>query len=260
MFVNAVTPLGTGKGLLEISFIRVLRPIAASRETVRLEVTERGRGHLIGRRQDVPESEALVVITEATFDWLQSLCPQLWSRLPDRPARFIILGEPPPEPKISDYRAEAFGTTEQDLLEGAHESSFGCEQPPMAERPMKFRLDVMLEPFDAWLAWRGVVPQEMEEKWFIYRRGSTLLFRRSWTGLLVYEVETEWRGDRLHLGEVRATRDRRQEQVTGDEARDRQVLRWIIDAVLLRRPRPFPAKPGSDWESAWNAGGSALLR
>ena len=34
----------------------------------------------------------------------------------------------------------------------------------------------------------GVVPEEMEDKWFIYWRDDALFFHRSWTGYCVYVV------------------------------------------------------------------------
>eukprot|EP01036_Dinobryon_divergens_P058773 gene58773-78418_t len=34
-----------------------------------------------------------------------------------------------------------------------------------------------------------------------------LLFRRSWTRFEIYDVAAQWRGDRLHLGQVRINRD-----------------------------------------------------
>jgi hypothetical protein len=33
---------------------------------------------------------------------------------------------------------------------------------------------------------RGIVPEEMEEKWFIYFEGDKLYFHRSWTGALIF--------------------------------------------------------------------------
>ena len=36
---------------------------------------------------------------------------------------------------------------------------------------------------------RGFIPQEMEDKWFMYLEDTTLYMHRSWTGICIYKVE-----------------------------------------------------------------------
>jgi len=38
---------------------------------------------------------------------------------------------------------------------------------------------------------RGFIPQEMEDKWFMYLDNTTLCIHRSWTGLCIYQVELQ---------------------------------------------------------------------
>ncbi len=38
---------------------------------------------------------------------------------------------------------------------------------------------------------RGFIPQEMEDKWFMYLDNATLYMHRSWTGICIYQVELQ---------------------------------------------------------------------
>ena len=53
-------------------------------------------------------------------------------------------------------------------------------QPWPALRPLAFEQTLDAGPASTLLL--GNVPQEMEEKWFVFRDGDQLLFHRSWTG------------------------------------------------------------------------------
>lgn len=35
----------------------------------------------------------------------------------------------------------------------------------------------------------GFIPEEMEDKWFIYMENNTLYFHRSWTGICIFKIE-----------------------------------------------------------------------
>jgi hypothetical protein len=50
------------------------------------------------------------------------------------------------------------------------------------------RLDRTFSPDEMNLIKRGLVPEEMEDKWFIYWKDGTLFFHRSWTGYCLYAV------------------------------------------------------------------------
>jgi len=52
----------------------------------------------------------------------------------------------------------------------------------------RLKLDRSFDPveWDALLC--GVIPEEMEDKWFIYEEGGWLNFHRSWTGFCNYRV------------------------------------------------------------------------
>ena len=56
-------------------------------------------------------------------------------------------------------------------------------------------LDRVFSPQDMDRIRRGVVPEAMEDKWFIYWKEGMLFFQRSWTGFCIYVVHFAADGD-----------------------------------------------------------------
>ncbi len=89
----------------------------------------------------------------------------------------------------------------------------------------------------------------------VYMERGRLLFRRSWTGILIYEIEAAWRDDQLYLGQVRVNRDPEQYGEIDDDY-DRRLLIYLIVVVLLGEHAPFPAKDEATPESPSRIGWS----
>jgi len=104
--------------------------------------------------------------------------------------------------------------------------------PPLPSRVATVSVERGFNPFDSWLIARGFVPREMEDKWFIYMDEGRLIFRRSWTRYLIYDVEVEWVGDRIRFGNAKVNRDKRQYKETRD-TNDCSTLLNVVDWVLL---------------------------
>ncbi|RYU80503.1 hypothetical protein [Hymenobacter persicinus] len=86
----------------------------------------------------------------------------------------------------------------------------------------------------------GLIPVEMEDKWFIYYHQGVLHLHRSWTGNEIFQVSF----DETATGEARTTqawvtRDPEQYQ-DGDDAEDTAMLNFLIDRLLLNRDVDFP--------------------
>jgi hypothetical protein len=48
----------------------------------------------------------------------------------------------------------------------------------------------------------GLVPVEMEDKWFVYFEDGWLYFHRSWTGALIYWIKLfDMRGNKMETGQ-----------------------------------------------------------
>jgi hypothetical protein len=90
---------------------------------------------------------------------------------------------------------------------------------------------------------RGLIPQAMEDKWFIYCEDPFLYFHRSWTGQAVYKVEF------AHRGAIHAVQSAWMCPTPGfehDHGYEAQVLEFLIHNLLLREKKPFPLPKGHD--------------
>ncbi|MGB4844149.1 MAG: hypothetical protein WBP16_06775 [Ferruginibacter sp.] len=91
----------------------------------------------------------------------------------------------------------------------------------------------------------GLVPEAMEDKWFIYYADGWLFFHRSWTGALIYSLRLE--GSPAGARVVESWVNREPEQYAGaDIGYDRKLVRFLIDAFLLRKQAVFPMPPSSN--------------
>ncbi len=95
----------------------------------------------------------------------------------------------------------------------------------------------------------GLIPQQMEDKWFIYWEEPWLRFHRSWTGLCIYEVRLEEADGVCSVTEAWANRDPEQYTET-DDGYDAQILDFLIVGLLLGQPAEFPMPPSLSGEVA----------
>jgi hypothetical protein len=88
---------------------------------------------------------------------------------------------------------------------------------------------------------KGLIPQAMEDKWFIYFEEPSLFLHRSWTGQAVYRVDFERDGDEIRVAEAFCATD----LLAGDEpAYQALLLSFLISNLLLGRAEPFPMPDG----------------
>jgi hypothetical protein len=108
---------------------------------------------------------------------------------------------------------------------------------------------------------RGVLPQEMEDKWFIYWENDALYFHRSWTGFCIYVARFTTQGECHRMIEADVNRDPEQYGQTSDE-RDAQMISYLIDVLLLQKEADFPSdEPSLEKRSVmmWSQVGRAML-
>lgn len=84
---------------------------------------------------------------------------------------------------------------------------------------------------------QGLIPQDMEDKWFIYLEDLKLLFHRSWTGQAVYQVTLREVADGYSV----------ESAVCSDEILERsdneyqaKLLDFLIGNLLLGETKAFP--------------------
>jgi O-acetyl-ADP-ribose deacetylase (regulator of RNase III) len=86
----------------------------------------------------------------------------------------------------------------------------------------------------------GLLPEEMEDKWFIVWNGEALDLHRSWTGSHIYRVAFAPTLFGERIARAHANRDPSQYTETS-AALDERMLLWLIDGLLLERWRNSPA-------------------
>lgn len=89
---------------------------------------------------------------------------------------------------------------------------------------------------------RGLVPECMEDKWFVYLKDNTLHLHRSWTGHCIYQVEFGCDGDKCSVERVTVNRDPSQYNER-DDLYDARLLDFLIRNLLLGQNLPFPMPP-----------------
>jgi hypothetical protein len=107
----------------------------------------------------------------------------------------------------------------------------------------------------------GLVPEQMEDKWFIYCQECTLYFHRSWTGVCIYSVKFTIEGDNYRMIEADVNRDPEQYQETSEE-KDGAMISYLIDILLLDQESVFPGSEQSPDDQVlmnWSQIGRAML-
>ena len=110
---------------------------------------------------------------------------------------------------------------------------------PMPEAKVALRLDRAFGDEEMAAIRKGLVPDQMEDKWFIYFEKDRLYFHRSWTGACIYVVQfhVDQKGYRMIGAE--ANRDPEQYSQTSDEF-DARLISYLIDVLLLRHEASYP--------------------
>ena len=123
----------------------------------------------------------------------------------------------------------------------ASRTSWKTLPPPQQREPLDFA--AVFDDAGTELLVLGLVPREMEDKWFIYFEQGWLFLHRSWTGACIYGVQLERSPEGARVVDSWVSRDPTQYKGT-DLYYDRKLLRFLIDALLLRRPAVFPLPAG----------------
>ena len=71
----------------------------------------------------------------------------------------------------------------------AHKDSCSIQRFPGVAAMLHYRREFSVEEFK--MISRGFIPQEMEDKWFMYLEDTVLYMHRSWTGICIYKVELQ---------------------------------------------------------------------
>ena len=113
---------------------------------------------------------------------------------------------------------------------------------PMPKSSTKVKLNKMYTKEEIEKIMWGYIPEQMEDKWFIYWENDRLFFHRSWTGVCVYIVNFKKNkaGD-YFAKDATVNRNPQQYKIEDDEY-DRQMLFFLIDVLLLNKRGEFPSR------------------
>ena len=131
----------------------------------------------------------------------------------------------------------------------------------LSSKRTTIRLDRSFSPQEMERIRSGLVPEQMEDKWFIYWKDNTLFFHRSWTGFCIYVVRFTAEGDGCKMVEADVNRDPEQHNETSDE-RDVAMISYLVDVLLLHQEAVFPSDEPSSDEAVlknWSQVGRAML-
>jgi len=121
----------------------------------------------------------------------------------------------------------------------ATQSSWRTSPPPSARESLAF--EAVFTDSEAELMMLGAIPADMDDKWFVYFHDGWLHFHRSWTGFHIYALRLDGSPGGVRVTDSWVNRDPDQYSST-DTAYDRQLLRFLIDRLLLGKDvnAPFP--------------------
>src|SRR5258708_5647894 len=91
----------------------------------------------------------------------------------------------------------------------------------------------------------GLVPREMEDKWFVFFEEPWLWLHRSWTGVCIYGVRLRAEGEGSVVEEAWVDRKPDEYRET-DDAHDVALLSFLVDSLLLGLCVPFPVRVSVD--------------
>ncbi|MCB0749353.1 MAG: hypothetical protein KDC90_17960 [Ignavibacteriae bacterium] len=106
-------------------------------------------------------------------------------------------------------------------------------------------LDMEVSPEEYEMIKRGLIPAQMEDKWFIYVENGWLYFHRSWSGNCIYVVKIEEKESYVLLTTSFVNRMDDQYSET-DDLFDQDLLKFLINRLLLAKDVPFPSRQNDD--------------
>jgi len=121
-------------------------------------------------------------------------------------------------------------------MKAAHRGSWQIKPMPQETTVLDYRADFSFEEFDR--ISRGLIPQDMDDKWFVYLDGNTLHVHRG-SGICIYQVEFATGPGKHRVCCALVNRDQNQYLET-DDAYDSKFLHCLISHFLLGKQVEWP--------------------
>ena len=106
----------------------------------------------------------------------------------------------------------------------------------------------------------GLLPEQMEDKWFAYFEGGYISFHRSWTGTKIYEAQLEKADSCYTISDLVVERDA-ELYSNIDDAEDICLFRFLLSRGLLGLNVEIPVNPNSETDilRGWSSFGKMIL-
>ncbi len=88
----------------------------------------------------------------------------------------------------------------------------------------------------------GLIPECMEDKWFVFAEEGTILLHRSWTGEFVYKVTVSLTDDAARV--VSAEREDWGDVLPEDDVYHGKLVRFLLRGLVLHQDVLFPLPAG----------------
>jgi hypothetical protein len=125
----------------------------------------------------------------------------------------------------------------------ATHSSWKTLPAPSRKEPLGF--EALFTDEEAEQMMEGLIPNQMEDKWVVYYSEGWLHFHRSWTGALIYCLRLDGSPAGVRVTDSWVNREPEQYKAVDTEY-DRRLVRFLIDALLLKRNAVFPMPRGTE--------------
>ncbi len=112
-------------------------------------------------------------------------------------------------------------------------TSTSWKNNPMPEQRERLPFKAVYSGEDVEKIKYGYIPEEMENKWFIYFDDNFLYFHRSWTGYCLFIVKFNNLQSKLEVADAWVSRDPSQWKST-DLQKDLDLLKILINNKLLK--------------------------
>lgn len=110
---------------------------------------------------------------------------------------------------------------------------------PLPDQHDQLSIDKVFTDLEVEQLRRGFIPEQMEDKWFIFFENNTVFFHRSWTGFCIFEVHLVQEGPNYVISSVLVNRDKSQYYGSTD-VYDVKLLSYLVDTLLLEKRSPLP--------------------
>lgn len=177
----------------------------------------------------------------------ESALPQHWcARLAHRSLIESLADQLFDLSRMAEAKKDVSSQEKRETMNRAPATRDSWKRVPMPEQKKQLQVDRTFSEEEYQRLQIGLVPQEMEDKWFLYFEKGWLFFHRSWTGYGIYQVRVEPcaaqgvpSASQYRIAEAWVNRDASIYRYRDDDY-DKALLLFLIEDLLLGYDVPFP--------------------